>query len=93
MPGRMEEWAPAEPTEWMKNEPWVSSQLSRLALEHKSGDLEAARKAVSGYYIGLYDRWPQWGRPLTPCDEPVDERVRRRVKYNLIRYAKSRRAA
>ena len=92
VPGRMEEWAPAQPAEWMKDEPWVWSQISRLALEHKGGDLEAARKAVSGYYMGLYERWPQWGRTLTPCDGPVDERVSKRVKHNLIRYAKSRRA-
>ena len=93
VPGRMEEWAPAQPTEWMKDEPWVWSQLCRLALERTNGDLEAAQGKVSGYYKGLYGRFPKWGRPLTPCDEPVDERVRRRVKYNLIRYARSRRAA
>ena len=93
VPGRMEEWTPAQPTEWMKNEPWVWSQVSRLALEHKGGDMEAARKRAAGYYKGLYERWPQWGRPLKPCDGPVDERVSKRVKYNLIRYAKSRRAA
>ena len=93
VPGRMEEWAPAQPTEWMKNEPWVWSQVSRLALECTHGDVDAAQKKCAGYYKGMYGRWPQWGRPLKPCDEPVDERVRRRVKYNLIRYAKSRRAA
>ena len=93
VPGRMEEWAPAQPTEWMKDEPWVWSQLSRLALEHKGGDMEAARKSAAGYYKGLYGRWPGWGRVLDPCQESVDERVSKRVKYNLIRYAKSRRAA
>ena len=93
VPGRMEEWAPAQPAEWMKDEPWVWSQLSRLALEHKGGDTEAARRSAAGYYKGLYDRWLQWDRPLNPCQEPVDERVSKRVKYNLIRYAKSRRAA
>ena len=36
---------------------------------------------------------PPRGRPLKPCQEPVDERVSKRVKYNLIRFAKSRRAA
>ena len=93
VPGQLQEFSQPGSREWMKDEPWVWSQLSRLALEHKGGDLEAARKAVSGYYMGLYDRWPQWGRPLKPCDGPVDERVLKRVKYNLIRYAKSRRAA
>ena len=77
----------------MKDEPWVWSQLCRLALERTNGDLEAAQGKVSGYYKGLYGRFPKWGRPLTPCDGPVDERVSKRVKYNLIRYAKSRRAA
>ena len=93
VPGRMVEWAPAKPAEWMNDEPWVWSQVSRLALEHKGGDMEAARKRAAGYYKGLYERWPQWGRPLKPCDGPVDERVSKRVKHNLIRYAKSRRAA
>ena len=93
VPGRMEEWAPAQPAEWMKDEPWVWSQVCRLALDHKGGDMEAARKSAAGYYKGMYGRWPQWGRPLNPCREPVDERVSKRVKYNLIRFAKSRRAA
>ena len=93
VPGRMEEWAPAQPTEWMKDESWVWSQVSRLALECTHGDVDAAQKKCAGYYKGLYERWPQWGRPLKPCDGPVDERVLKRVKYNLIRYAKSRRAA
>ena len=90
VPGRMEEWAPAQSTEWMKNEPWVWPQLSRLALEHKEGDTEAARKRAAGYYKWLYGRWPGWGRALDPCREPVDERVSKRVKYNLIRYQHSR---
>ena len=93
VPGRMEEWAPAQSTEWMNDEPWVWSQVSRLALEHKGGDMEAAGKRAAGYYKGMYGRWPGWGRVLDPCQEPVDERVSKRVKYNLIRFAKSRRAA
>ena len=92
VPGRMEEWAATKPAEWMKNEPWVWSQVSRLALERTNGDLEAAQGKVSGYYKGLYGRFPKWGRPLKPCDGPVDERVSKRVIYNRIRYAKSRRA-
>ncbi len=92
VPGRMEEWAQAKPTEWMKDEPWVWSQVSRLALEAKGGDTKAAQKSAAGYYKGLYGRWPGWGRPLDPCVEPVDERVSKRVRYNLIRYAKARRA-
>ena len=93
VPGRMEEWAGAQPAEWMKDEPWVWSQLSRLALERTNGDSDAAQGKAAGYYKGLYGRWPQWGRPLDPCEGPVDDEVRKRVKYNLRRYAKSRRAA
>ena len=95
VPGRMEEWAPSQPVEWMKDESWVWSQVSRLALERTHGDFDAAQKKCAGYYKGLYERWPQWGRPLKPCDGPVDERVSKRVQHNLIRYryAKSRRAA
>ena len=91
VPGRMEEWAMSQRVEWMKDESWVWSQVSRLALERTHGDVDAAQKKCAGYYKGLYERWPQWGRPLKPCDGPVDERVSKRVKYNLIRYAKSRR--
>ena len=89
VPGRMEEWAPAKPAEWMKDESWVWSQVSRLALERTNGDLEAAQGKVSGYYKGLYGRFPKWGRPLKPCDGPVDERVSKRVKHNRIRYQHS----
>ena len=93
VPGRMEEWATSQPVEWMKDESWVWSQVSRLALERTHGDVDTAQKKCAGYYKGLYKRWPQWGRPLKPCDGPVDERVSKRVTHNRIRYAKSRRAA
>ena len=93
VPGRMEEWARSQPAEWMKDESWVWSQVSRLALERTHGDLDTAQKKCAGYYKGLYGRFPKWGRPLKPCDGPVDERVSKRVTYNRIRYAKSRRAA
>ena len=95
VPGRMEEWAPAKPAEWMKDESWVWSQLCRLALERTNGDSNAAQGKAAGYYKGMYSRFPKWGRPLKPCDGPVDERVSKRVQHNLIRYryAKSRRAA
>ena len=89
VPGRMEEWAPAKPAEWMKDESWVWSQLSRLALIRKSGDVEAAQRSASGYYKGMYGRGPSWGRPLVPCEGPVDERVINRVTHNLIRYQHS----
>ena len=89
VPGRMEEWAPAKPAEWMKDESWVWSQLSRLALIRKGGDVEAAQRSASGYYKGMYGRGPSWGRPLVPCEGPVDERVSKRVQYNLIRYQHS----
>ena len=95
VPGRMEEWAKAQPTEWMKDESWVWSQLCRLALERTNGDSNTAQGKAAGYYKGMYSRFPKWGRPLKPCDGPVDERVSKRVQHNLIRYryAKSRRAA
>ena len=89
VPGQLQEFSQPGSREWMNDEPWVWSHLSRLALYHKGGDTEAARKRAAGYYKGLYGRWPQWGRPLDPCQESVDERVSKRVKYNLIRYAKS----
>ena len=61
VPGRMEEWAPAKPAEWMKDESWVWSQLSRLALIRKGGDVEAAQRSASGYYKGMYGRGPSMG--------------------------------
>ena len=33
--------------------------------------------------------WPSWGRPLVPCEGPVDERVIKRVTYNLIQHQHS----
>ena len=95
VPGRMEEWAMSQPVEWMKDESWVWSQVSRLALERTHGDVDAAQGKAAGYYKGMYSRFPKWGRPLKPCDGPVDERVSKRVQHNLIRYryAKSRRGA
>ena len=95
VPGRMEEWARSQPAEWMKDESWVWSQLCRLALERTNGDSNAAQGKAAGYYKGMYSRFPKWGRPLKPCDGPVDERVSKRVQHNLIRYryAKSRRGA
>ena len=73
VPGRMEEWAPSQSAEWMKDESWVWSQVSRLALERTNGDLKAAQGKAAGYYKGCTSRFPKWGRPLKPCDGPVDE--------------------
>ena len=87
--GTLREFRQAKPTEWMKDESWVWSQLSRLALERKGGDVEAAQRSASGYYKGMYGGWPSWGRPLVPCEGPVDERVINRVTYSLIRYQHS----
>ena len=87
--GTLREFRQAKPTEWMKDESWVWSQLSRLALERKGGDVEAAQRSASGYYKGMYGGWPSWGRPLVPCEGPVDEGVINRVTYNLIRYQHS----
>ena len=92
VPGQLQEFTQPGTREWMKEESWVWSQISRLALERRDGDIEAARKTAAGYYKGIYDRWPSHGRVLNPSDGPADDRVARRVKYNLIRYAKSRRA-
>ena len=88
--GTLREFRQAKPTEWMKDEPWVWSQLSRLALDRRDDDVEAAQQSVRGYYKGMYGGWPSWGRPLVPCEGPVDERVIKRVTYNLIRYQHSR---
>ena len=52
--------------EWMEDEEWAWGQLSRLALEYKDGDVEAAQRGAAGYYKGLYGAWPEWGRPLAP---------------------------
>ena len=87
--GTLREFRQAKSTEWMKDEPWVWSQLSRLALERREGDVEAAQESVRGYYKGMYGGWPSWGRPLVPCECHVDERVMKRVTYNLIRYQHS----
>ena len=71
---------------WMKDEPWTWQQISRLALDYKDGDEEAARKSAGGYYKGIYDRWPPFGKPLNPCNGPPDQRVQRRVWANLKAY-------
>ena len=93
VPGRMrEEVTRSGSKEWMEDEEWAWGQLSRLALEYKDGDVEAAQRGAAGYYKGLYGAWPEWGRPLAPCEGPVDERVRRKVKSNLIRWWKGKAA-
>ena len=93
VPGQLQEFSQPGSREWVKDEPWVWSQVSLLALERTNGDFDAAQRKCAGYYKGIYGRWPKWGRPLTPCEGSVDTRVVRRVQHNAIRYAKSRSAA
>ena len=90
VPGQLQEYTQPGSREWMNDEAWVWSQLSRLALDRTDGDVDAARKKAGGYYKGVYGKWPAWGRPLQPCDGPVDTRVVRRVRHNTIRWAKSK---
>ena len=86
-PGRMVDITrPMRPPPWLEDEKWVWQQVCRMAVDEASGDQKAARKKASGSYKGLYGSWPKWGRPLEPAAGPVDERVRRRVKANRIRY-------
>ena len=61
----------------------LSRSGERLGAEANEGFI------ARGYYKGMYGGWPSWGRPLVPCEGPVDERVIKRVTYNLIRYQHS----
>ena len=90
MAGQLQEFSQPGPRDWMNNEKWVWSQLSRLALDRTEWDPDKAKRKAAGYYKGFYGRWPSWGRKLDLCDGGVDSRVVRRVQHNSIRYAKSK---
>ena len=89
VPGRMEQIATAPGSRaWAEDEPWTWQQISRLALDRRQGDVEAARKTAAGYYKGIYGKWPARDRKLDPCDGTADDRVTRKVQQGLIAWAK-----
>ncbi len=77
---------------WKEDRLWTWQQVCRLALERNDGDWVAARKTAGGYYKGIYDAWPPRSLALDLCEGPVDERVRRKVQSNLIRWWKGKAA-
>ena len=91
VPGRMEriDGSPRTLPEWAADHEWVWQQVSALALQRKGGDMDAARKTASGYWKGIFGSWPRWGKDLAPADY-VDDRVERRVRAGLIKWAKGR---
>ena len=93
VPGKLQEFGQPGPADWMRDEAWVWSQLSRLALERTDWQYDAAQRKAAGYFKGIFAQWPKWGRALEPCDGPVDPRVARRVQHNLIRYIKGKEKA
>ena len=92
VPGRMERIDGSLPgglPEWAADREWVWQQVSTLALHRKAGDVDAARKSAAGYWRGIFGSWPQWGKELAPTDY-VDDRVEKRVRSGLIRWAKGK---
>ena len=75
--------------EWASDHEWVWQQVSALALQRKAGDLEAAQRSAAGYWKGIFGSWPGWGKKLSPADY-VDDRVEKRVRSGLIRWAKGK---
>ena len=93
VPGQLQEFTQPGSREWIKDETWTWQQICRLAVDRRDGDPEAARKTAAGYYKGIYNRWPPFGKSLDPCDGPADQRVQRRVWTNLKAYHARRRAS
>ena len=87
VPGRMNEVTRSGSREWIKDVRWTWQQVCRISLDRWDGDKHQAQKTAAGYYKGIYGQWPQ-NRVFDPCDGQADERVRRTVKANLIKYWK-----
>lgn len=70
----------------------VWRQICGLALYRKKGDAEAAERFAKAQYRNIYGAWPRHAmRNIIPCDWTPD--IERLVHANLIRWAKSHKAA
>ena len=73
---------------WKEDRLWTWQQICRIAIERKDGDERLARKFALAQYKSLYKEWPDrdWGFEL--ADGEPDPRVQRKVKQQLIAWAK-----
>ena len=73
---------------WDRDQWWTWQHLVNLSMQQKKGDEEKARKFAYAQYKNMFEEWPNRAWGFTPTDEIVDDDVRRRVKYQVIKFQK-----
>ena len=89
-PQQTKQPAAKEAPGYLDNKGSVWRQICVLATERKNHDVEAARRWALAQYRNIYGEWP--AGKYEPCLSRylVDPRVERKVKANMIRYAKGK---
>ena len=90
-PGHLEEVTAPGARGWLKDRDWCWRQFCLIGMERRKGDRQAARKFAAGQWKDCYGAWPSGAKLLdAPAGMEIDERVRRKVKSNIIRWMKGR---
>ena len=75
---------------WDKDKGWTWQHLVNLSIKQKKGDTERARKFAYAQYKTMFQEWPERAWGFEPTDDAVDDAVRKRVQYQVIRYQNGR---
>ena len=87
VPGRMGEvLARPGSSAWQRDQHWTWQQICRIAADRKGGDEDLAKRFALAQYKTLYREWPRWS--FDPADGEPDPRVAKKIKQQLIAWAK-----
>ncbi|NBW19875.1 MAG: hypothetical protein EBR82_69065, partial [Caulobacteraceae bacterium] len=90
--GKMEEFGSVKPKDWMSDKRLVWWEIVQISKERKRGDMVAAERFAKAQYKNMFGDWPKLkfheAIPVEPRLVTVNK-----VKAQVIKYAKSRRAA